>query len=86
MWCPAIIISASGASARPGVLDIKQYMHECQKLDLFDSDTKLTTSVSPVYKQQETSSRYCVANDNLCNVRCYCKLLMLQQGGVGMFV
>jgi hypothetical protein len=37
------------------------------------------TSVGPVYKQQETSSRYCVANDNLCNVRRYCKLLMLQQ-------
>jgi hypothetical protein len=53
-------------------------MHECQKLDLFDLDTKLMTSVGPVYKQQETSSRYCVANDNLCNVRRYCKLLMLQ--------
>jgi hypothetical protein len=53
-------------------------MHECQKLDLFDLDTKLMTSVGPVYKQQETSSRYCVANENLCNVRPYCKLLMLQ--------
>jgi hypothetical protein len=61
------------------VLEIKQYMHECQKLDLFDLDTKLMTSVGPVYKQQETSSRYCVANDNLCNVRRYCKMLMLQQ-------
>jgi hypothetical protein len=36
------------------------------------------TSVGPVYKQQEPSSRYCVAHDNLCNVRRYCKLLMLQ--------
>jgi hypothetical protein len=62
-----------------GVLEIKQCMHECQKLDLFDLDTKLMTSVGPVYKQQETSSRSCVANDNLCNVRRYCKLLMLQQ-------
>jgi hypothetical protein len=51
------------------VLEIKEYMQECQKLDLFDLDTKLMTSVGPVYKQQETSSRYCVANDNLCNVR-----------------
>jgi hypothetical protein len=50
-----------------------------KKLDLFDLDTKLMTSVGPAYKQQETSSRYCVANDNLCNVRRYCKLLMLQQ-------
>jgi hypothetical protein len=40
-------------------------MHKCQKLDLFDLDTKLMTSVGPVYRQQETSSRYC-------------KLLMLQ--------
>jgi hypothetical protein len=54
-------------------------MHECQKLDLFDLDTKLMTSVGPVYKQQETSSRYCVANDSLCNLRRYCKLLMIQQ-------
>jgi hypothetical protein len=53
-------------------------MHECQKLDLFDLDTKLMTSVGPVHKQQETSSHYCVANDNLCNVRRYCKLLTLQ--------
>jgi hypothetical protein len=53
-------------------------MHECQKLDLFDLDTKLMTSIGPVYKQQETRSRYCVANDNLCNVRRYCKLLMSQ--------
>jgi hypothetical protein len=51
-----------------------------KKLDLFDLDTKLMTSVGPVYKQQETSSRYCVANDNPCNVRRYCKLLMLQHG------
>jgi hypothetical protein len=56
-------------------------MHECQKLDLFDLDTKRMTSVGPVYKQQETSSRYCVANDDLCSVRCYCKLLMLQHRG-----
>jgi hypothetical protein len=62
-----------------GVLEIKQFMHECHKLDLFDLDTKLMTSVGPVYKQQETSSRYCVANDNLCNVLRYCKLLKLQQ-------
>jgi hypothetical protein len=60
------------------LLEIKQYMHECQKLDLFDLDMKLMTSVGPVYKQQETSSHYCVANDNLCNVCRYCKLLMLQ--------
>jgi hypothetical protein len=53
-------------------------MHECQKRDLFDLDTKLMTSVGLVYKQQKTSSRYCVANYNLCNVRPYCKLLMLQ--------
>jgi HJR/Mrr/RecB family endonuclease len=59
------------------VLEIKQCMHECQKRDLVDLDTKLITSVGPVYKQQ-TSSCYCVANDNLCNVRRYCKLLMLQ--------
>jgi hypothetical protein len=63
------------------VLEIKQYMHECQKLDLFDLDAKLMTSVGPVYKQQETSSRYCVANDNMCNVRRHCKLLMLQKNG-----
>jgi hypothetical protein len=44
---------------RDTVLEIKQYMHECQKPDLFDLDTKLMTSVGPVYKQQETSSRYC---------------------------
>jgi hypothetical protein len=50
-----------------------------KNLDLFDLDTKLMTSVGPVYKQQETSSRYCVANDNLCNLCRYCKLLMLQQ-------
>jgi hypothetical protein len=37
------------------------------------------TSVGPVRKQQETSSRYCVANDNLGNVCRYCRLLMLQQ-------
>jgi hypothetical protein len=56
------------------MLEIKQYMHECQKLDLFDLDTKLMTSGGPVYEQQEPSSVYCVANDNLCNVRRYCKL------------
>jgi hypothetical protein len=51
-----------------------------KKLYLFDLDTKLMTSVGPVYyQQQETSSRYCVANDNLCNVRRYCELIMLQQ-------
>jgi hypothetical protein len=61
-----------------GVLEIKQCMHECQKRDLCDFDTKPMTSVAPVYKQQETSSRYCVAIHNLCNVRPYCKLLMLQ--------
>jgi hypothetical protein len=44
-------------------LEIKQYMHECQNLDLFDLDMELMTSVGPVHKQQETSSRYCVAND-----------------------
>jgi hypothetical protein len=60
-----------------GVLEIKQYMHECQKLDLFGLDTKLMTSVGPVCQQHETSSRYCVANDNLCKVRRYCKPLML---------
>jgi hypothetical protein len=54
-------------------------MHECQKRDLSDLDTKLMTRVGPVYKQQERSSRYCVANDNLCNVRRYCKVLMLQR-------
>jgi hypothetical protein len=43
-------------------------MHEFQKRDLFDLDTKLMTSGGPAYKQQETSSRYC-------------KLLMLQQRG-----
>jgi hypothetical protein len=43
-------------------------MHECPKRDLFDLDTKLMTSVGPVYEQQETSSRYC-------------KLLMLHQSG-----
>jgi hypothetical protein len=61
---------------------IKQCMHECQKLNLFDLDTKLMTSADPVYKQQETSGRYCVANDNLCNVRRYCELLMLQHSHV----
>jgi hypothetical protein len=60
------------------VLEIKQCMHECQNCDLFDLDTKLMTSLGLVYKQQARSSRYCVANDNLCNVRCYCKLLILQ--------
>jgi hypothetical protein len=57
-------------------------MHECQKLDLFDLDTKLMTSVDPVYKQQETGSRYCVASDNLCNVCGYCKLLLLHLSSV----
>jgi hypothetical protein len=56
-------------------------MHKCQKRYLFDLDTKLMTSVGPEYKQHETSRCYCVANDNLCNVRRYCKLLMLQQRG-----
>jgi hypothetical protein len=69
----------SSRSQMLSLLEIQQCMHECQKLDLFDLDTKLMTSVGPVYKQQETSSRYCVANDNLCNVRRYCKLLMLPQ-------
>jgi hypothetical protein len=56
-----------------------QAIHACvSKLDLFDLDTQLMTSIGPVCKQQETSSRYCVANGNLCNVRRYCKLLMLQ--------
>jgi hypothetical protein len=35
------------------MLEIKQCMHECQKRDLFDVDTKLMTSVGPVYKQQK---------------------------------
>jgi hypothetical protein len=39
-------------------------------------DTRLMTSVGPVYKQQETSSGYCAAINYLCNVRRYCKLLM----------
>jgi hypothetical protein len=53
-------------------------MHECQKLDLFDLDKKLMTSVGPAHQQQEASSHFCDANDNLCNVRRYCKLLMLE--------
>jgi hypothetical protein len=63
------------------VLEIKQHMHKCQKRYLVDLDTKLMTSVGQEYKQHETRSRYCGANDNLCNVRRYCKLLMLQQCG-----
>jgi hypothetical protein len=34
-----------------GVLKIEQCMHECQEPNLLDLNTKLMSSVGPVYKQ-----------------------------------
>jgi hypothetical protein len=48
-------MSVTSTKVQRGWLEIKQYMHECQKLDLLDLDTKLMISVYA----QETSSVLC---------------------------
>jgi hypothetical protein len=42
---------AINGSALLEINNALQCMHECQKRDLFDLDTKLMTSEGPVYKQ-----------------------------------